>query len=618
MLPRPSGPGGPWGIVDFPESDVCLACEVEARTPGLPSQGPARSEDAALGAVFAGWLHNSVELRARYPDLPAGATESHLLLRLYRDHGPGLVARLQGRFVFALWDRDKEQLVLGRDAVGVRVLYTLEDDEGLFFASRIKALLRSGRSRAELDPRAVDTLLALRRTPGAATLVSDIRRLPAGHQLVRRHGVSRLRRWFELDLQARPIGPEEAQEELTSRLSAAVARCCPPDEAVGLYYSGGLDSTTLLELACRHADGAVEAVTFLHGKGHGDFLNARRWTRRLDVRHEEVDVRDLPFETLFPEALWILDDPIADLSVLSPFMLARTTSRRVRYSMDGIGADQALGGSFHHRPLHFLLRRGSLPGLAPLLRLVGRGVERAPIGTLNRLIEQLEPAYSVDPEGRRRIARLLGSVGEPREALKLLICLLQEEQRASLYTAEQAERLRGAGGPWQPPDFIGGTLGADEQMNRLFEFEILESMAHCQCRASESFGQHHGLEHGAPFLDPEVLRFLFRLPFRLKIDGWKNKVVLRRHWAARADPIQHQPKQAGNIAIDRVFGARVRAFCGDVLTPDRLREGGLFRPEAVDALLQPDDGPDGMICCMQAMVLASLELWRQMYLGSTC
>ena len=617
MAPDAYHPGGSWASVGFPQAGVHLACEVDARTPGLPRQGPARSEDGLLGAVFAGWLHNSDPLRSRYPDLPPSASESDLLLRLYRDHGADLVTRLSGRFVFALWDGESERLVLGRDAVGIRILYTLQDSEGLLFASRIKALLRTGRSRKELDPRAVDTLLTLRRIPGPATLVSDIRRLPAGHRLVRRRGRSRLERWFDLDLKPRSIELDQATEELEERLSRSVARCAPPNQPVGLYYSGGLDSTTLLELARRRSGGSVEAFTFLHGKDHGDFLNARRWTRRLDVPHQEVDVRDLPFESLFPEALWILDDPIADLSVLNPFLLARTASRRVRYSMDGIGADQALGGCLYHRPLHFLLRRGSIPLLARALSLCGAAVGRAPIAPLNRVMERLEPAYSIDPEGRRRIARLLASASDPRTAMKLLIGLLQEDQRESLYTAEQSERLRRQGGGWQPPAFIGGDLPADEQMNRLFEFEICESMSHCQCRASESFGQHHGLEHGAPFLDPDVLRFLFRLPFDLKIDGWQGKALVRKRWAARKDPIQHQPKQAGNIAIDRVFGARVRAFCADVLTPERLREGRLFREEAVSAVLQGGQGRDGMFCCMSAMALASLELWRQQHLQAT-
>ena len=616
MLPAPGGPGPDWETLAFPRSGAHLACEVEPRTPGLPRQGPARSDDGRLGAAFAGWLHNSAELRARF-GIPPRASESHLLLAMYREHGEELVSRLQGRFVFALWDDEERRLVLGRDAAGIRVLYTLEDGDGLLFASRIKALLRTGRSRKELDPRSVDTLLTLRRVPGTSTLVSDIRRLPAGGRLVQRDGVSRVDRWFDLDLTPHPITLDEAREELSALLGRAVARCCPDNETIGLSYSGGLDSTRLLELAAERAGGAVEAFTFLHGKDHGDFLNARRWTRRLNVPHEEIDVRDVPFEGLFPEVLWILDDPIADLSVINPFLLIRTASERVRYSMDGIGTDQAFGGCLYHRPMLFALRHGSTPGLGALASLAGRAVARAPVHHLNRLIERLEPSYSMDPTGRFRVARLLRSVRDPQAMMKLMIGLMQEEQRRWLYTPEQARRLEEAGGFWQPPAFLGGGGSPEEQMTRLFRFEILDSMAHCQCRVSESVGQHHGVEQGAPFLDADVLRFVFGLPFDLKIDRFQNKILIRRLRSGSDRSFEKLPKQAGNIAIDQVFGDRIFAFCSDVLTPQRQREAGLMRPEAVAEMLGQCRGQGGMFNCMYAMALTSLELWRRMYLESS-
>ncbi len=612
MLPPDDGPE--WGTLAFRESGVHLACEVDPRTPGLPQQGPARSDDGTLGAVFAGWLHNSAELRAR-AGVPPGATESHLLLALYRRHGEQLLEQLKGRFVLALWDDARRRLVLGRDAAGIRVLYTLEDGDGLLFASRIKSLLRTGRSRRELDPVGVDTVLTLRRLPGDRTLVSDIRRLPSGGRLVRQEGNSRVDRWFDLPLEPSPITLDEAREEFSALLRQAVDRCCPRNETIGLSYSGGLDSTRLLELASERAGGAVETFTFLHGKDHGDFLNARRWTRRLGVRAREIDVRDVPFEDLYPEVLWILDELIADLSVISPFLLIRTASERVRYSMDGIGTDQALGGCLYHRPMLYAIRHARTPGFAPLLGLAGRVVARVPTERLNRLIERIEPSYSMDPTGRDRVARLLRSAGDPRAVMMLMIGLMQQEQKAGLYTPEQSRRLEEEGGFWQPPDFIGSGASAEEQMTRLFRFELLESMAHCQCRVSESVGQHHGLEHGAPYLDADVLRFLFRLPFELKIQGLQNKILIRRLRSGSSRNFERQPKQAGNIAIDHVFGDRVFAFCSDVLTPDRVREAGILRPEAVDALLRQCRSKGGMFPSMYAMVLTGLELWRRMYLG---
>ena len=610
MLPPSTGGGGGWGRLSFPEADVHLACELEPRAPGLLPHGPAMSDDGQLGAVFAGWLHNADELARRHP---GQATASHLLLRLYEVHGADLVTRLDGRWVMALWDGRRRRLLLARDATGQRVVYHLRGPQGLFFASRIKALVRSGQSDRRLNPRAVDTLLTLRRVPGISTVVEGIERLGPGHTLRWQNGERRIDRFFDLDVPTRPMGLSRARDRFEELTARAVADACPSGQRMGVYFSGGIDSTTLLDLVERQTGGATEAFTFDVGKGRGDLLQAREYAARRGIAHTEVDARDVPFEELFAEALWILDDPIADLSVLNPFMMARATRERVRFSVDGIGPDQALGGCFYHRPLLYLLGHGSRPGVAPLLRLVSRLVAASPVEALHRLIERLEPAYSIDPDGRRRIAQLMAVADRPREAVPLLIGLLQQDERRELYTPDFAEQVARSGS-WQPPDAIGGGGTAQEQMLRLFRYEVMQSLTHCQCRVSESFGQHHGLEHGAPYMAPAVLRFLFELPFELRIHGLQNKVLLRRIQRQRKERVHRQPKQAGNIALDRVWGRRVLSFCADVLTPERLRRGGLFQPAVVQRLFDQAEARPTMFPCMRLVALTTVELWRQQFL----
>ena len=612
MLDPAPARGGPWERLSFPDADVHLACERAPRAPGLLPHGPARSPDGLVGAVFAGWLHNADSLMERYPGRP---TASHLLLDLYRDHGEDFVSRLEGRWVLALWDGRAGRLLLARDATGQRIVYYLRGRRGLFFASRIKALIRSGQSSGRLHPGAVDTLLTLRRVPGLQTIVDGVERLGPGAALVWQDGRRTLRRWFDLEPAPRPTSLQEASERFLSEAGKAVAESCPDGETMGVYFSGGIDSTTVLDLVHRQTRGAVEAVTFLVGKDHGDFLQARAYAKRLGIRQEEVDSRDVPFEEVYPEALWVLDDPVADISVVNPFMMARTVSQRVRFSVDGIGPDQAIGGAFYHRPLLFMLQHGSKPGVARLLRLASRLVGASPVEALHKLIERLEPAYSIDPDGRRRIARLMALADRPREAIKLLTGLLQEDQRRELYSPDFADAVSQSGW-WEPPDAIGGDGSPQEQMLQLFHFEVMQSLTHCQCRVSESFGHYHGLEHGAPLMAPGVLRVLFDLPFELKIRGLQNKVLLRQIHRARRSRVHRQPKQAGNIALDRVWGERLLSFCGDVLRSDPLREGGVFRPEAVETLLQAAARTPTMFPCMSLVALTTVELWRRMYLES--
>lgn len=132
----------------------------------------------------------------------------------------------------------------------------------------------------------------------------------------------------------------------------------------------------------------------------------------------------------------------------------------------------------------------------------------------------------------------------------------------------------------------------------------------CQCRASESFGRHHALEHGSPLMDPDLLRFLYTLPFALKIDRLRNKVVLRDLWRRRDLRVGRQPKQSGNLAIERLFGERTLRFASEVLSPDRLRAAGIFEPAAVARVLERARRKPGLFPSMTVMALATVELWR--------
>ncbi len=606
----PSARGEPWERLSFAEAEVHLACEVRPRAPGLLPHGPALSADGRVGAVFAGWLHNADALLERHPGQP---TVSHLLLRLYEEHGPELPKLLDGRWVLALWDGRERRLLLARDATGQRILYHLQGRRGLFFASRIKALVRSGQSSGRLHPKAVDTLLTLRRVPGLQTMVEGIERLSPGHRLTWRDGRTRTSPFFELDLTPRPMTADEASARFREVADQAVADALPDGERAGVYFSGGIDSTSLLELVHRHKGEAVEAFTFLVGKDIGDFLQAREYAAKRGISHNEVDSHVVDFEEIYAELLWALDDPVADISVVNPFMMARMAGQRVRFSVDGVGPDQVLGGCFYHRPTLFLLRHGRRPGVARLLRLASRVVGASPVEGLHRLIERLEPAYSVDPDGRRRIARVMALADRPREAVPLLIGLLQQDQRQELYTRSFGEQVERAGF-WQPPEAIDSHGTPEEQMLRLFRFEVMQSLTHCQGRVAESFGHYNGLEHGSPFMTPAVLRLLFQVPFELRIQGLRNKVLLRHIQQVQRERVARQPKQAGNIALDRVWGRRILSFCAGVLTTERLREGGLFRVSAVEELLRQAEASPTMFPCMNLVAVTTVELWRRMFL----
>jgi asparagine synthase (glutamine-hydrolysing) len=348
---------------------------------------PLPNEDGRLRVVCNGEIYNHPELRAQLEARGhrfATRSDTEVLVHLYEEYGDELVHALDGMFAFALWDGPRARLLLARDRFGEKPLFLRENGGQLLFASELTALRAADPALGELDPGAVDAFFVYGYVPGPGTIVRGVRQLPPGHLLSWQPGAAKAqeRAWWAP--RAEPVRPREsfaaALEETRELFDRSVRRRLISDVPLGVFLSGGVDSTLVAAAAARASSAPLQTFTVGYDTGAvNETLVARRTAQRLGSEHHEVTLGQVEVRELAPALLAALDQPLGDRAVLPLHVLSRFARPRVTVALGGEGADELFGGYPRYRWLQRSRRfEQALPaaaaaGIGALARAGARG-----------------------------------------------------------------------------------------------------------------------------------------------------------------------------------------------------------------------------------------------------
>lgn len=543
---------------------------------------PMANPEGSLVISFNGEIFNYVELR---DDLISKgrrfrtASDTEVILQAYEEWGPACLGHFNGDFAFALWDANQQRLMLARDRMGVRPLFYTEHQDGLFFASEVKALLEVPGVEAAIDPVALDQIFTLWAPIPPRTVFRNIFELPPGHMMLAENGRRTVSRWWSLDypLMGEEVHPASPAEELRGLLDQATRLRLRADVPVGSYLSGGLDSSLVSALAARAVPGRLKtfSVTF-ETREHDESAWQTLMAGALGVEHSSVRCAGGDIAAEFPGTVGHMERPVlrtapAPLAVLS--RLVRQTGMKV--VLTGEGADELFAGydifreakvrrfcgrqpSSARRPLLFRRLYPYLPGLKQqtpeyLARFFGAGADD--IG---------DPLFSHRPRFRSTAAVKLFYSSELKQAL------------AGYDAAEDlAAQL--------PPDF--------SRWHPLNQAQYLETSYLLPGYILSSQGDRvmmaNGVEGRFPFLDHRVVEFATRLAPELKLRGLREKHILKE--AARGlvpDAIIDRPKQPYRAPDSEAFaGSTLPDPVRAALSPAAIEEAGLFNASATGKLV---------------------------------
>jgi asparagine synthase (glutamine-hydrolysing) len=560
---------------------------------------PVYNEDRSVVVVLNGEIYNYRELRRElegrgHTFSTHGDTET--IAHLYEEEGPDLVQRLSGMFAFALWDERRKRLLIGRDRVGKKPLFYAEGSGSLSFASELGALIADPSIPREVDPAAIDCYLAYGYIQAPRSIWRAVKKLPPAHTLVWENGSARVERYWQLDYSQKAGAPlPELEEELRSRVSAAVRRRMVADVPLGALLSGGVDSAIVVSEMAAAAPQQVK--TFSIGFAQEEYNElplARLTAERFGTDHEEFTVEPDAIE-IIPKLIRHYGEPFADSSAIPSFYLAELTRRQVTVALNGDGGDESFAGYLRY----------VANNLSGGLDLVPRPLRKGAASAAERLL-RLGDARGLRSYGRR----FLTSIGEDAPGRYAgHVCIFNRTERAALL-AEAALAAAGTATadviaePWR-------SASGHSRLDVLLETDVDTYLPGDLLVKMDIAAMAYSLEARSPLLDPELMQFAASLPARYKARLASKKWILRRAYRGRIpDQVLDGKKRGFGVPLGAWFRDELREFTRDVLLDPVSLNRGLIREGPTRALLDQHDR-EGADRSMQIWALLMLELWHR-------
>jgi asparagine synthase (glutamine-hydrolysing) len=568
---------------------------------------PLANEDGTIHVAFNGEIYNHADIR---PILEAAGhryrtrCDTETIVHAYEEWGDACVERFRGMFAFAVWDARRRRLLLARDRMGIKPLYWAMVDGRLLFGSEIKAILESGLIRAEANDRAIPELLGTRYLSGTETLFKGIYRLLPGHLLTFHLGGAVTRQWWDV-----PVGEEnpavarlsdaEAVAEFRARLEDAVRTRLMSDVPLGMFLSGGLDSSAIAALMARMIDRPLETFSVaFRQRAFSELDYARQVVTAIHANPHEIVIDEADFFGALPRLVWHEDEPIAHPSSVPLYFVSKLAREHVTVVLTGEGSDELLAGYGKYPRALLNWRAGRLWAVAPdpIRHFIQDTVVPRLPARVGRYARRSFLAMPRTPEamffdnfaaiGLRRQARLL----DPR---------LAGVATPEVYAASRT--------------YFDAPNGHSTTLDRLLYADLKTYLVELLMK-QDQMSMAASIESRVPFLDHPLVEFAAALPPRMKLRGFTTKWILREAVKAVLPPdILTRRKMGFPVPFGQWMRGAGAGLARDVLLDPRARQRGITDPTAVATLIDAHangaaDGTDAIWSLM------NLELWYRTFI----
>ena len=527
-------------------------------------------QDAESGSwiVYNGEIYNFHEIREELQKVGTNFvshSDTEVVLKAYVRWGEACLTKFRGMFAFAIWDARRHQLFLARDPMGIKPLYYAQAGSYFVFASEVRTLLGTGLVQPRVDPAGLLNYLTFGSAYDPLTLVEGVRALPAGHTLTWQAGILRQSSYWDLvdhaageGNSALPANSEkQTAEHLRPMLEEAVRSQLVSDVPVGVFLSGGIDSSALVSILSR---GGVTPSTFsivFREAEYSEAEHSRSVAARFRTDHHEINVSQADVVAAIPEALGAMDLPTMD--GINTYFVSRETRRAgVKVALSGLGGDEVFAGYSSFRTVPRMER------IAKFWNQLPKSV-RTPVASL---FVSLSP----QTDQNRKLASLVrdnGRVLHPYFLSRMLFMpgqrdlLLQDYDGTATRMAEesQCDRLRSA--------------QALDSINRVSYLESRCYMLNTLLRDADFMSMSQGLEVRVPLIDHRLAKAVLGLPGGWKLSGTPKKLLVEALAGSLPDDIVHRPKRGFTLPFERWMRQELRSEIESVLGERRICEGPL-------------------------------------------
>ncbi|MDX9894574.1 MAG: asparagine synthase (glutamine-hydrolyzing) [Desulfofustis sp.] len=537
---------------------------------------PMFNEDGTISVVFNGEIYNFLELRkelAGQGHVFASRSDTEVILHAYEEWGTDFIHRLRGMFAFALHDQRRHRLLLARDRIGIKPLYYYHAGTKFIFASEIKAILEDPTVERRINYQALYDYLGFEFVPAPETMFADIYKVPAGHLLILEKDQLRVESYWDLSFKNQdcPKSFDEAVEKMREHLDFAVQSHLISDVPLGVFLSGGLDSSCIVALMRKHISGSLKTFTI----GYEDRSFSELDYADIVARHCQTDHHVLMLDTLRPEyveqTLYHLDEPMTDLSTVPLYLLCRQAKKHVTVCLSGEGADESFAGYDRFKASRLdrwfslipsLIRRDLIGPMVTLLP--DQPQKKGAINTLKRFVEGANlPADGYHLRWQYFLNRSL----EDR--------LFQKGFRQRI-DRDPFKLIR---------DYARRCDAGDDMLNREIYLDMRFMMTDSVLMKVDRMSMASSLEIRVPLLDHVLVEYMASLPGDWKLRKMTTKYIFRAALAGLLpEKVVYRGKQGYSLPVKHLLRGELKDYMVALLKDSPIiRE--TMNESAVDALI---------------------------------
>jgi len=533
---------------------------------------PIFTDDGDIVIAFNGEIYNHRELRTELEERGhkfRSQSDTETVLHSFVEWDIDCFTRLRGMFAVALYIRSTARLVLARDRMGIKPLYIANAGADLFFGSELKAIFVHPEIERRLSLDGLDCYLSLNYVPCPWTLIDGIEKLPPGHWLEWQDGVVNTGSYWRLPLgEPASYSLETAKEELDCLLRQAVSEHLLSDVPLGMWLSGGIDSSTILHYAATASTSRLKTFSIsFRGRSFDESAYIKQVAQRYDTDHEQLDLSpEMDLRGAIEQFAHYSDEPSADAGALPVWFLSKLSKTKTTVALSGEGADELFGGYLTYRANRLAGLARKLP--SPLLRATCLAFRHWPVSD-----EKIGFDYKV-----KRF--LEGCLMSPERAHVYWNGAHSDDEKAHLHTGDPgslAAILRKLRGALSTADDVAPYLWFDQRY--YLPDDILTKV--------DRISMAHSVEVRPPFLDHRIVEFAAKLPSSLKIRGGRQKIVLKELMKDKLPAAILRRKKIGfDIPAHEWIRGPLRSFVADVLMEGAAHHAELFRPEVIEESLR--------------------------------
>jgi asparagine synthase (glutamine-hydrolysing) len=516
---------------------------------------PIRTDNGDSVIVFNGEVYNHAEIRAELEGFGVrfrSQCDTEVVLRAYAQWGKASFQRLRGMFAFAIWTESERRLILVRDRLGIKPLYLHRRGSDVFFGSELKTLFVHPEIQRQFDLTGLNLYLSLNYIPGTHTMVEGLEKLPPGHWLEWYDGKITTDAYWRLRFEPQAVSLGAAKEELDALLKLSTREHMVADVPLGVWSSGGVDSSTVVYYASEAAGRQLKtfSVSF-----RGRSFDESRWFREIaakyDTDHHEFDLNpEVEMHDVIQQMAYHSDEPSSDAGAVPVWFLSKMSRQHVTVALSGEGADELFGGYQTYLADNY----------ARVLRLTPSALRRAGLAAAGIL-----PVSDEKISFEYKVKRMLeGSLLPGNESHFFWNGTWSAPQRQLLLSPEAFRRV----------ELPGGDPLLVDQLNYLPD-DILYK--------TDRMSMAHSLEVRPPFLDHRIVEFAGRLPYNLKVNGSKLKFVLRELMRDKLpQSVLTRSKQGFDIPAHQWFRTILKPLLLETVNRRSVESTGVFHWPAVE------------------------------------